>query len=164
MSQILQPEQIRALALAQRQLRVILTLTVLFAVGNAAFNSSSFLWNRSDVTAVGIGILIVFLSLAFAQIYATISICRAMDDGWLAICYALPMLIPCTGVAILLLVVLNRRATIQLQRAGIRVGLFGADRSDVSNYRPLELGPTCLKCGLDLDPGTTNCSQCGRAL
>lgn len=164
MSQICQPDQIRALALAQRQLRVILALTILFAVSNAAFNSSSFLWNRSDITAVGLGILIVFLSLAFAQIYATIGVCRAMNDGWLAVCYALPMLIPCTGVAILLLVILNRRATIQLQRAGIHVGLFGADRSDVSNYRPLELGPTCLKCGLDLDPGTTNCPQCGRAV
>jgi hypothetical protein len=64
-----------------------------------------------------------------------VQMARALYGTGVAVACAIMLLIPCVGL--LTLLVLNNRATARLNAAGLKVGLLGADPSEVARV----LGP-----------------------
>lgn len=104
------------------------------------------------------GLVLLVLVL---QIVSVVRLCSALREGWATAIYAVCQIIPC--VSLILLLFLNGRATKRLQECGIRVGLMGANATDVANYQP-QGGRTCSGCGEQLDESVTTCPVCGAAV
>jgi hypothetical protein len=69
-----------------------------------------------------------------ALIFAVISVYRlARSLGYMAILYAIGMIIPCINLLVLLVVV--SRATTALRKGGVKVGLFGVSKKTLQQLR-----------------------------
>ncbi len=100
------------------------------------------------------------LFIVIFQIFGAVKLARALHYGWWTLLLAIVQIVPC--LSLLTLLVMNSKATALLQECGIRVGLMGANRSDVERYRPVRT--TCPGCGEELDHGVTLCPVCGQLI
>jgi hypothetical protein len=114
----------------------------------------------SAAIAINLAMVGLQVSIVVLQIAAVIQLCLALEEGWATIVYVLLQCVPCLNLVLLLF--LNGRATSYLKKAGIRVGLMGANSADVANYQPK--ARKCPACGEPLDGAMTSCPMCGEGL
>ncbi|RMF36911.1 MAG: hypothetical protein D6753_18605 [Planctomycetota bacterium] len=121
------PEKVRAVGKAQRLVNFAILLYLLLIPINIFANITMAASNGESIGAlimlllVGVAALgiVVFILVAVAML------ANAMHGPVMAVLYCVAMLIPCVGL--ILLVVLNARATNYLKKHGVKVGLLGAD-------------------------------------
>jgi len=71
--------------------------------------------------------LLLWLALLIFMILSVVRLAKALSQS--QVLYAILMFIPCVGLLVLLS--LSGKATKQLQQAGIKVGLMGADPNSI---------------------------------
>jgi hypothetical protein len=76
---------------------------------------------------------IIALGVIVAGVVYAVRMASALHGTGMAVLFAILLLIPCVGLIALL--VLNSQATAELKRAGLRVGLMGADASQFHGWR-----------------------------
>lgn len=129
--------QLITLAAAQRELLRAVLAGTLYHVGILVF-IGVFVGlfkeiSSQTIVALAFGLAILAVCVPILQILSVARISRAMQENLsTAIVFGLLMLLPFLSLIVLL--ALNGMATKQFQQAGIRVGLFGANRSDIRNY------------------------------
>lgn len=110
------------------------------------------------VALVMVGAGLAILGIGLFQMISVFRLAMALDYGWAAIVFILAQLIPC--VSLIMLVILNARATERLKVAGIRVGILGASQRDLDAYHPERSRP-CPGCGEPLEGASAFCPLCG---
>lgn len=100
------------------------------------------------------------IGIVILQIVAVMKLSLALDEGWATVFYVVFQCIPCLNLILLLF--LNGRATNRLKAAGIRVGLMGANSTDIVNYRPQ--ARKCPACGEPVEADALSCPMCGKPL
>lgn len=152
-------QKIEAIAAAQKLLLWAILAGIAGTLGGMSVRASL---SADPTTSPGTLIALGGLQIAIVilQLVAVIKLCLALDEGWVTAIYAVLQCVPCVNLILLLL--LNGRATRRLQAAKIRVGLMGANSSDVANYQPRKRA--CSACGEPLVSGATTCPMCGAAL
>lgn len=151
-------DELVKLAAAQKFLLwvILCTISVTILVMGLMINAET-----ADPIAPGIvGIRLFQVVMLIVQVYAVIRLATALNEGWATAIYVVGQCVPC--VSLILLLFLNGRATSRLKAAGIRVGLMGANASDVANY--LASSRTCPMCGEQIESRETGCPMCGAAL
>ena len=78
---------------------------------------------------------VIAVGVLVAGAYFAVMMARALYSTAVAVISGILLLVPCVGL--LTLLVLNNRATARLGAAGIKVGLIGADPSEIARV----LGP-----------------------
>lgn len=105
--------------------------------------------------------LVLYLGVALASVVVAFMLMAALRIGllWRVLC--IPLLLMGLFQLILLLLI-NRRATRVLRSLGVKVGLMGADLEAVR----IALNPSlCRACGYNLTGNTSNvCPECGTAV
>jgi hypothetical protein len=100
-------------------------LVLLSLLANIGINVASYLISGQSVT-----IFYAFYALALVvvgfMIYSMFSLAKELNPTWLAVLYAILMVVPC--VSLILLLVVNQQATGFLTSNGIKVGLMGASK------------------------------------
>lgn len=155
--------QLITLAAAQRELLcAVLAATVVY-VGNMIFIGLLEEIPPLIMLASVIGLAVLAIVVVVVQIFAVVRISRALQENLsTAIVFGLLMLLPFLSLIILL--ALNGMASKRFQQAGIRVGLFGANRSDIRNYAEREATASCPACGEPIAGDAKTCPMCGAAV
>jgi hypothetical protein len=105
---------------ASRQKMILMCILVYLGVVVASFFLPQGLYLVIGMIALAVGITsTVFVFLLAAKLY----------EGGVGILLAVLTLIPCIGLLVLLII--NGKATSVLKRNGVRVGLLGANRNDL---------------------------------
>lgn len=112
--------------------------------------------SSQTIVALAFGLAILAVCVPILQIFSVVRISRAMQENLsTATVFGLLMLLP--FLSLIVLVALNGMATVRLQASGIRVGLLGANRRDLSQYRIEGDAVRCLICG---EPGVGDSKTC----
>ena len=124
-------EKVTAVAKAQRLVNLALLFYICLIPLNIFSNVLAMQTNGESivpllVAPIALGVL-VFVLIAVGKLAYT------LHGTGNAIFYCVVMLIPCVGL--ILLVVLNARATNYLKQHGVKVGLMGADLSTLPSSR-----------------------------
>ncbi|HVJ17942.1 MAG TPA: hypothetical protein VM686_21125 [Polyangiaceae bacterium] len=110
--------ELARIAKYQRLINVAVLLNVAGLVGGVMLGALSGTFGSIVIGLVYIGAVVVSL-------YGTMGLASSLFNSLVAVLCFFLLLVPCVNLLVLLL--LNSRATRQLQEAGIKVGLLGAD-------------------------------------
>lgn len=103
----------------------ILANLILFVVNIAAGQAG----DQGTVMFLGLAIIGVYLIVAIAQLAFIVLLATQVYNLGLGILFGVLSFVPCLGLVLLLVV--NQKATGVLQQNGIKVGLMGANMSQV---------------------------------
>lgn len=103
----------------------ILANLILFVVNIAAGQAG----DQGTVMFLGLAIIGVYLIVAIAQLAFIVLLATQVYNLGLGILFGVLSFVPCLGL--ILLLVVNQKATGVLQQNGIKVGLMGANMSQV---------------------------------
>ncbi len=120
-------ERLMRIASDQRMINII--VLVYFGTGVA---SSSF-GGSSAPLPLRIVLGIIALGVIVAGAVFAVRMALSLHGTGMAVLFAILLLIPCVGL--LALLVLNSQATSELKKAGLRVGLLGADPGQFNGWR-----------------------------
>jgi hypothetical protein len=110
------PVVLREVALSQKQV----LYCVLAQLGLGIFNGVA---RAGHIPGLGIVVGLLALALLVYMVVSVVRLCKSL--GLSPVIYAILMFIPC--VSLVFLVILSQKATSRLQKAGLKVGLMGAD-------------------------------------
>ena len=110
------PVVLREVALSQKQV----LYCVLAQLGLGIFNGVA---RAGHIPGLGIVVGLLALALLVYMVVSVVRVCKSL--GLSPVIYAILMFIPC--VSLVFLVILSQKATSRLQKAGLKVGLMGAD-------------------------------------
>jgi|AP45_3_1055517.scaffolds.fasta_scaffold107579_2 hypothetical protein len=121
--------RLKRIANNQRQMLICIVLLILFAIAGAydraAGDDSIFNHELYDIPAIGYGVVnfaaFIFVILLAANVY---------NSTIVGVINGLLCLIPCVGIIVLLII--NQRATRSLRANGIKVGFMGAKMDQFS--------------------------------
>jgi hypothetical protein len=158
--------QILAIAAAQKLLIAAILVGLLVQIAGPQVSRSLQLAVPEVGELFRVGSGLAFLSSIVLQIVAVARLSSALKEGAGAIVYTLGQCVPCLGL--ILLVLINNRATTALKDAGIRVGLMGANAQDLARFRDGDFSDTpdgrCPVCGDQLADDARFCEACGERI
>lgn len=138
-------------AVADRQRQLL--LSILLTIG-AQFVLLTLRWPRGPAVLILVAQTAVFILCVIRLLTAL-----RTNPGWITLAVLL-MLAPCLNLLVLLII--NGRASVLLQRAGVKVGFFGTTGEEVRR----RLAPYyCAQCGSSLMGETSSrCPECGTTI
>ena len=121
--------RLKRIANNQRQMLICIVLLILFALmgayDRAAGDGSIFNHELYDIPAIGYGV-VNFAAFIFVILLAS----NVYNSTIVGVINGLLCLIPCVGIIVLLII--NQRATRSLRGNGIKVGFMGANMNQFS--------------------------------
>ncbi len=121
-------ERERLMRIASDQRAINMVVLIYFGTGLAGSMLKS-----AGSAPLQIVLGLVALGVIVAGVVYAVRMASALHGTGMAVLFAILLLIPCVGLIALL--VLNSQATAELKRAGLRVGLLGADASQFNGWR-----------------------------